>query len=412
MDDPPCSSSSSVDSSSSSSKLIANTMRPHSPYLGDFGEYFSEQYSVLKLVLSYLNYYDLKTLRSVNSSFRTATDILLKKRVWIHYTSLNYMHGTDHRPEPLHNGHYIDLRIEPKVLFTFEGTVGGPSSRSRPKICMRLRDRNDNRFFPKSDIVPNSVRTFVPIGAKGIIYPDKNEKKETVIVQTMTHKKLALLYLPTNENYDVSVFTRVLSSDTFDQESIRTFFTSDPRPIKGLIFLKVGATHIDGMIWFIVKLVTNNQSESFALSGGHVSSLDCDNPPKKNVPGVLKAIIFRGEGVRCVSDVIGSTTDDGVLEGLKNTSIHVEKTLGKLAPDKSFIMMFQCVDRHSMPIEDHTHLAKTFPNIPIFGVQTWGEIGFSSFEPQQELCRKFIPKKRKLSIMHSVKTTYIIVSLD
>lgn len=407
MEDLPSTSSSSLGSSSSSNS-IAIPMRAHPPYLGDFGQYITEQYSLLKLILSYLNYYDLNTLRAVNSSFKAATDILLKKRAWIHYTSLNYMPGSDHRPEPIYNGHFIDLKIEPKVLFTFEGMAGGPSSRSRPKICMRLRDRNDTRFFPKSDIVPKSVKTFVPIGARGIVYPDKNEKNEMIIVQTMMHKKLALLYLPTNDNYDVSVFTRVVATDMFEQEPIRTFFTSDPRPIRGLIFLKVGAPHLDGMIRFIVRLVTNNQTEPFALSGGHVSSLDYDNPPKKNIPGVLKAIVFRGDGVRCVSDFIGSTTDDGVVEGLKHTELHVKKTLGTLNVDKTFIMMFQCVDRHSIPIEDHTHLAKSFPNIPIFGMQTWGEIGFRSFKTQEF---KFVPKKRKLSIMHSVKTTYIIVTL-
>lgn len=408
MEDPPGSSCSSFDSTSVS-QPIAVPLSPPSPYTGDFGEYFSEQYSVVKLVLSYLNYYDLNTLREVNTALKAAADILLKKRTWIQCASLNYMHGTDHRPEPIHSGHFIDLRIEPKVLFTFEGMAGGPSSRSRPKICMRLRDRNDNRFFPRYDIVPKSIKTFVPIGAKGIIYPDKNEKNEVVIVQTMMHKKLALLYLPTSDSYDVSVFTRVVTSETFAQEPIREFFASDPRPIRGIIFLKVGAPYIDSMIRFIVKLVSNNQSAPFALSGGHVSSLDYDNPPKKNIPGVVKAIIFRGDGVRCVSDYISSTTDNGVLEGLKQTSMHVNKTYGKLNIHKSWIMMFQCVDRHSLPIEDHTHIAKTFPNIPIFGMQTWGEIGFRSFKLQE---LKFAPKKRNLSVVHTVKTTFMIISID
>jgi len=408
MEDTPSSSSYSLGSSSTTKSSVI-PIGPQSPYSGDFGEYFSEQYSVLKLVLSYLNYYDLNTLREVNSSLKVATDILLKKRTWIQAASLNYMHGTDHRPEPIHSGHFIDLRIEPKVLFTFEGMAGGTSSRSRPKICMRLRDRNDNRFFPKSDIVPKSVKTFVPIGAKGIIYPDKNEKNELITVQTMMHKKLALLYLPTTDSYDVSVFTRVVSSESFLKDPIREFFLIDPRPIRGIIFLKVGTPQIDGMIRFIVKIVSESQSEPFALSGGHVSSLDYDNPPKKNIPGVLKAIVFRGDGVRCVSDCIGSTTDEGVLEGLKHTALYVNKTFGKLNIHKTFIMMFQCVDRHSMPIEDNMHLAKTFPNIPIFGMQTWGEIGFRSFKP---LGMKTDIKRRKLSIMHSVKTTYIIVSID
>lgn len=406
--DPSSSSSSALEGPSNSSVVAIPTL-PQSPYSGDFGDYLSQQYSILKLVISYLNYYDLNTLREVSTSLKSATDILLKKRTWIQSASLNYMHGTDHRPEPIHSGHFIDLRIEPKVLFTFEGMSGGPSSRSRPKICMRLRDRNDNRFFPKSDIVPNSVKTFVPIGAKGIIYPDKNEKNEMIIVQTVMQKKLALLYLPSNDSYDVSVFTRVVSSDTFVQEPIREFFTSDPRPIRGLIFLKVGNSHNEVMVRFIVKLVANNQTEPFALSGGHVSSLDYDNPPKKNIPGVFKVIIFRGNGIRCISDVISPTSDSEVLEELGHTSMYVNKTYGKLDVHKTVIMMFQCVDRYSLPIEDHALLAKTFPNIPIFGVQTWGEIGFRSFRTNE--C-KFSPKKRKLSIIHSVKTTYMIISID
>lgn len=409
MDDPPCTSSSLVVPTSSSSTSIAIPIRLNIPYLGDFGDYLCEQYSVVKLVLSYLNYYDLDTLREVNSSLKIATDILLKKRIWIQCATLNYMHGTDHRPEPIHCGHFIDLKIEPKVLFTFESMAGGPSSRSRPKICMRLRDRNDNRFFPRSDIIPKSVKTFVPIGAKGIIYPDKNEKNEMIVVQTMMHKKLALLYLPTSDSYDVSVYTSIVTSDNFSQEPIRSFFHNDPRPVRGIIFIKVGAPHIDGMITFVVKIVSNSQIESFALSGGHVSSLDYDNPPKKNIPGVVKIIVFRGDGIRCLSDFIGSTTDDGVIEGLKYTSKCANKFFGKLDVHKSFIMMFQCVDRHAMPIEDYTHLANTFPNIPIFGMQTWGEIGFRSYKAQES---KFDHKKRKLSILHSVKTTYMIVSID
>lgn len=408
MEDPPCSSSSALEGPSNSSDCVAIPTHLQSSYSGDFGDYLSQQYSILKLVLSYLNYYDLNTLREVNTSLKTATDILLKKRLWIQCASLNYMHGTDHRPEPIHNGHFIDLRIEPKVLFTFEGMSGGPSSRSRPKICMRLRDRNDNRFFPKSDIVPNSVKTFVPVGARGIIYPDKNEKNEMIIVQTTMHKKLALLYLPSNDGYDVSVYTRVAISETFALEPIREFFTSDPRPIRGLIFLKAGASHTDGMIRCIVKMVANNQTESFALSGGLVSNLDYDNPPKKNIPGVLKVIIFRGNGIRCISDFIGSSTDEEVLEELSHTSTYVNQTYGQLDVHKTVIMMFQCVDRHSLPIEDHAHIAKTFPDIPIFGVHTWGEIGFRSFKTNEF---KLSPKKRKLSIMHSVKTTYMIISL-
>lgn len=409
MDDPPSSSSSSC--SRSRSKSVAVPTRSTSPYSGDFGEYFSQQYSVLKLVLSYLNYYDLNTLREVNSSLKMAADILLKKRTWIQSASLNYLQGTDHRPEPIHSGHFIDLKIEPKVLFTFESMAGGPSSRSRPKICMRLRDRNDNRFFPKSEIVPNSVKTFVPIGSKGIIYPEKNEKDELVIVQTMMHKKLVLLYLPSSDNYEVSVFTHVVSNESLRlaNEPVRSFFLDDPRTIQGILFFKVGSPIIDAIISFIIKLISDNQSQPFAVSGGHVSSLDYDSPPKKNIHGVIKAIIFRGDGIRCMSDFIGATTNDEVLEGLKHTALHVDKTFGKLNVHKTFIIMFQCIDRHSLPIEDYTLLAKIFPRIPIFGLQTWGEIGFRSFKIQE---MKFVAKKRKLSIMHSVKTTYMLVSID
>lgn len=408
MDDPPCSSGSLMPVTGSGSSS-GSPVRPHSPYLGDFGDYICEQYSVLKLVLSYLNYYDLNTLREVNASLKLATDILLKKRTWIQWAVLNYMHGTDHRPEPVHGGHFVDLKIEPKVLFTFEGMAGSPFSRARPKICMRLRDRNDNRFFPRNDIVPKSVTTFVPIGAKGIIYTDKNEKNETVVVQTLKHKKLALLYLPTSDSFDVSVYTGAVSSDTFPQDPIRAFFCSDPRPIRGIIILRVGAPNIDGVVRFIVKTVSSNQTEPFALSGGHVSSLDYDHPPKKNVPGIIKAVIFRGDGIRCVSDFISCTTDDGVLEGLNQTSMYVNKILGKLNAHRSFIMMFQCIDRHLLPIEDHTHIAKTFPNIPIFGMLTLGEIGFRSFKMHES---HFEHKKKKLDIIHVVKTTYMIVTID
>lgn len=409
MDDPP-SSSNSPCTPSCSTTVAAVVPRPTSPYLGDFGEYFSQQYSLLKLVLSYLNYYDLNTLREVNSSLKLAVDILLKKRVWIQSASLNYMLGTDHRPELIHTRHYIDLKIEPTALFTFEGMAGGPSSRSRPKICMRLRDRNDNRYFPKNEIVPKSIKTFVPVGAKGIIYPEKNDQNEMVVVQTMMHKKLVLLYMPSSDNYEVSVYTHVVTSETvLEIVSIREYFFSDPRPIQGILFLKVGSPHIDGLITSIVKLITTKQTQPFAVSGGHVSSLDYSSPPKKNIPGVIKAIIFRGNGIHCMSDFISATTTDGVLEGLKPAKLHVDKYFGNLNVHKTFIIMFQCVDRHSLPIEDYSLLAQVFPGIPIFGMQTWGEIGFRSFKTQET---RFIPKKRKLSIMHSVKTTYMIVSID
>jgi len=319
------------------------------------------------------------------------------------------MPGTDYRPDPLHSGHFIDLRIEPKVLFTFESMSGGPSSRSRPKICMRLRDRNDNRFFPRSDIVPTSVMTFVSIASKGIIYPDTNNKNKMVIVQSMLNKNLALLYLPLNFNYDVSVFTRVVVSETLLPNPIREFFNKDSRPIRGLIFLKVGTQYIDEIIRFIVQVVSENQSEPFAISGGHVSSLDNTNPPKKNIPGILKAIIFRGDGVRCVSDYISATKVEEAVADLKSTSMFVNSTLGELNVLKTFILMFQCVDRHAIPIDDHTLISNAFPNIPIFGLQTWGEIGYRSIKSQ---LLTYEPKKRRVAIMHSVKTTYMIISLN
>ncbi|XP_025424965.1 uncharacterized protein LOC112693915 [Sipha flava] len=407
MNNPPSSSSSSCDPGPSNS--VAVRKRLTSPYSGDFGEYFSQQYSVLKLVLSYLNYYDLNTLRSVNTSLKMAADILLKKRIWIQSGSLNYLQGTDHRPEPIHTKHFIDLKIEPQVLFTFEGVAGSPSSRSRPKICMRLRDRNDDRFFPKNEIVPNSVKTFIPIASKGIIYPEKNDKNELIIVQTMLHKKLVLLYLPTKDNFEVSVFTQVFTTESFEMGNIRRFFLNDHRPVQGVLFLKIGPPHVEGIITYIVSLISTNQSEPFAVSGGHVSSLDYDNPPKKNFSGVLKAIVFRGTGIRCMSDFIGATTNDGVLAGLKHASLYVDKTFGKLNVHKTFIIMFQCIDRNALPIEDYTLLAKIFPGIPIFGLQTWGEIGFRSYNPHG---LTFIPKKRKLNIIHSVKTTYMLVTMD
>jgi len=272
---------------------------------------------------------------------------------------------------------------------------------------MRLRDNNDDRFFPKSDILPNSVKTFVPIGAKSIFYPDKNYKNEMTTVQSTSQKKLALLYLPTSDGYDVSIFTRVVSTDMFPTEPVDEFFSSDPRPIRGIIFLKVGAPHIDGMIRYIVQLVSNNQKEPFALSGGHVANLDFNSPPKKNVPGVVKAVVFRGNGIHCVSDYIGSTEPHLALEGLKSTATYVNKTFGKLNVHKTFIMMFQCVDRNGLP--DHDQIASTYPNIPIFGMQTWGEIGFKSFKSPEW---SHMPKKQKLTIMHAVKTTYIIVTID
>jgi len=249
----------------------------------------------------------------------------------------------------------------------------------------------------------------VSIASKGIIYPDTNNKKKMVIVQTMLHRNLALLYLPLNFNYDVSVFTRVVVSETLSPNPIREFFNTDSRPIRGIIFLKVGTQYIDEIIRFIVQVVSENQSEPFAISGGHVSSLDNTNPPKKNIPGILKAIIFRGDGVQCVSDYIGSTNVDEVVADLKSTSMYVNSILGELNVFKTFILMFQCVNRYAIPIDDHTLISNAFPNIPIFGVQSWEEIGYRSIKSQ---LLTYDPKKSKVAIMHTVKTTYMIISIN
>ncbi|XP_050435156.1 uncharacterized protein LOC126842284 [Adelges cooleyi] len=431
----------------------------HSPtrYSGDFGRYFSEQYSVLKLVLCHLDYYDLCTMRRVNSKFKSAVDIiLLRNRMYIQYATLEYKQGTteNYSTENLHNdrppnnalnnnNHCIDLRIEPRTLFTFECMPGsGGPSRCRPKICTRLREstsrsngddrcRDTGSFFPRGDIVPNSVTTFIPIGAKGIIYTENKKINERTKVknskQLLTSysshdKKLVLLYLPTSNNYEVSVFTRVITSSSSSSPSVlsqedHTFFAHQGPPIRGLLFLKVGSsTQVDTIIKSIVKLVTeNNNSLPFAVSGGHVTSLDYNSPPKKKnslIPGVLQVVIFRGEGICCVSDVISSTTEHGILLGLKETEKHVNQTWKEedgvmLDSRRSFIMSFQCIDRQQL--EDHKYLSMVWPNIPLFGVQTWGEIGLRSFEIKNLECPP--NKKKRYSIMHSVKTTFMIITL-
>jgi len=274
---------------------------------------------------------------------------------------------------------------------------------------MRLHDRDDKRFFPRNEIVPDCVKTFLPIGAKGIIYMEKNRKNEMDFVLTMKPRSLVLLYMPTSDSYDVSIFTDTISSDEFAEEPIRAFFTSDPRPIRGLIFLRVGASNIDAMVRFIVRMVSNNQSETFALCGGHISSLDEEIPPKKNIPGIIKVIIFRGDGIRCVSDCITSTMSDGVVEGLRQTSWYVNENLGKLDVHRSFILMFQCVDRYILPIVDHIYISKAFPNIPLYGLLTLGEIGFRSFTMPES---RHEPKRSKSDIIHVVTTTFMIISID
>lgn len=382
-------------------------IQPVVPYLGNFGQYFSEQYTVRKLVLSYLNYYDLEALRGVNMSLKSASDSLLKKRIWIQSYVFEYMFTGDQLPGPRETTHWFDLKIEPKVMFTFECMPGSPYSRSKPKICKRMEDRDDEHFFPRENIVPNSVKLFIPIGAKGIIYPDKNDKNQIVIIKTLKYKNVSLLYLPNSDNYDVTTFvTPIEQTDTYPQILVHEYFTTDPRPIRGMIILRIGEPNINRLIRYIVHLVTNNQSEPFALAGGHVSSMDYDQKQKKHMTGTVKVIIFRGNGIRCISDVISGTTDNVVLEGLTETSEHVKKTLGQLQPHKSFIMMFQCLDRHVLLNEDHINIAKKFPSIPIFGMLTVGEVGFKSYK---DMFHK--QKRRRDDIMLQAKTTYMIITL-
>ncbi|XP_050548932.1 uncharacterized protein LOC126910416 [Daktulosphaira vitifoliae] len=420
-------------------------------YFGDFGRYLSEQYSVLKLVLCHLDYYDLCTMRRVNSTFKSVADIiLLRNRMHIQYTTLEYKQGINENclSENMlidkkignsgHSNHCIDLRIEPKTLFTFECMPGsGGPSRCRPKICTRLREstsrnngddrsRDTGGFFPRGDIVPNSVTTFIPIGAKGIIYTgnkSKNKNSMELLVSYSSHdKKLVLLYLPTSKKYEVNVFTRVITSNSSasvnclsQDESM--LFNQQGSPIRGLIFLKVGSsTQVDTLIKSIVKLATeSNNSIPIAVSGGHITSLDYNNPQKKKnslIPGVLEVIIFRGNGIHCISDVISSTTEPGIIAGLKDTMKHIKETclLEGITIDsrRSFILSFQCIDRQQL--EDHKYLSKIFPNIPLFGVQTWGEIGLRSFTNDESNC--LTNKKKKFSIMHSVKTTFMFVTLN
>lgn len=407
MDDPPSSSSSSCYPSCS-----AIQRRPKgrtSLYTGDFGEYFSEQYCVLKLILSYLDYYDLNTLRQVNSTLKLAADALLKKRLWIHSASLNYLPGGDGRPEHVPRKRFVDLKIEPKVLFTFEGMPGSPCTRSKPKICMRLKNRYDIRFFPKKEIVPDSIKTFVPIGANGLIYPQKNDNNELVHVRTMQHKKLVLLYLPTKDNYDVDVYTHLLMNnkcELLNPDRIRTYFLSDSRPVKGIIFLKIDRTSVHEVVKFIVKFIASIQSQPFAVSGGQVASLEYS--PHVSISAVIKAVIFRGEGVRCMSDIIDSNTNEQVLEELKEPALYVEKTFGNLDVNNTFIFMFQCTNRYSMQVEDYKLLSTTYPGIPIFGMQTWTEFGFRSFK-HSEMLRYFLVKEQ-IPMVHLIKTTYMLIT--
>ncbi|VVC38875.1 F-box domain [Cinara cedri] len=375
-------------------------------YEGNFGVYLTEQYDVLKMVLSYLNYHDLNVLRQVNRSMRKAANILLKKRSWIQCSSLSYVYKSDYWAPPAYHGHYVDLKIEPKVLFSFEALASGYSVRSRPTICLRLREKNGT-FDPRADLLPSSVEVFVPVGAKGIIYPEANDSEMIInIMHSSLHKKLALVYLPKSNGYDITVFSHVIAAESFP---IHEYISSDPRPIRGLIFLKVGTMNIDAMMRFIVKMVEDNQSEPFALAGGHVSSLECDNPPKKNQPGIFKVIIIRGNGIRCLSDIISQTTIEAVNEELKVTSTYVKNNFGKYDVHKTIILMFQCVDRYLLSTEDHVQLAKAFPDIPIVGVQTWGEIGLRSFNPTDS---KFTPKKKRMPLVHSIKTTFMLMAID
>lgn len=376
------------------------------PYKGNFGTYLTEQYNLLKLVLSYLNYHDLNSLRQVNGSLRNAADILLKKRNWIQCSSVPYVYNTDDWVPPAHHGHYVDLKIEPKVLFTFEAVANGLSCRTRPTICSRLGERIGS-FDPKADILPSSVEVFVPIGARGIIYPEPNTS-EMVYLHSTFQKKIALVYLPKSDGYDVTVFTHIHSQESLFQQ-IAAYFCGDPRPVRAIIFLKVGTINIDGMIRHIVSKATDSQSESFAVAGGHVSNLDFDKTPKKNLPGIFKAIIIRGNGIRCLSDIISANTPESVAEGLKVTANYVKNSFGKYDVNKTIILMFQCIDRYSMSTEDHVELVKTFPDIPLVGVQTWGEIGLRSFQPDNI---KYSPKRKQMALMHAYKTTYMILAID
>lgn len=375
-------------------------------YEGNFGTYLTEQYDVLKMVLSYLNYHDLDSLRQVNGSLRKAANILLKKRCWIQCSSVLYVFKTDNWLPPAYDGHYVDLKIEPKVLFSFEAVANGSSCRVRPTICSRLTDKFGN-YNLKADILPSSIEVFLPIGARGIIYPESNGS-EMVFLHSSIRKKLALVYLPKSDNYDLTVFTHIHSQETLFQQ-VDAYFAGDRRPVRALIFLKVGTINIDVMIRYIVSKVTDNQSETFAVAGGHVSNLDFDKPPKKNLPGIFKAIIIRGSGIRCLSDIISASTPESVAEDLQVTANYVKNNFGKYDVNKTIILMFQCIDRYTMSTEDHIELAKTFPDIPVVGVQTWGEIGLRSFKLDTT---KYSPKRKQLTLMHAYKTTYMILAID
>lgn len=386
---------------------ITTNIMPIEPYEGNFGVYLSEQYDVLRAVLSYLNYHDLIIIRKVNTSLQRAANIILKKRNWIQCSFINYRYNSDHWESPAYNGHYVDLKIEPKLLLTFELMSSGYSSRSRPLICSRLENKNGTFDF-KSDIVPSSVDAFVPVGVSGLIVTDP-ETNELISMPGDIGRRLILVYLPQSQDYDVTVFTQIVTRpQTLDQEQIQRI-CDDPRPIRGIVCLKAGGTNINILLKLIVNMVSNSQIEPFALVGGNISNLDYENPPKKHIPCVFKAIFIRGNGVRCLSDIITATKQENVLEYLQTTATYVKENFGKYEPQKSIILMFECVERFGMSTEDYMGLTKTYPGIPIIGLQSWGEIGFKSFDPNNT---KFTPKRKPMPLEHTITTSYMLIAIN
>uniref|UniRef100_A0A1B6K8Y0 F-box domain-containing protein n=1 Tax=Graphocephala atropunctata TaxID=36148 RepID=A0A1B6K8Y0_9HEMI len=362
------------------------------------GEYITNEYGLLKQVLSFLNPNDLWNAKQVCRKWKAAVELLIDK-----------------------NPRVLNCPTNGEIL---------PSVVPKPILPAVIIHQDLDRYSKKKENYCEKCKKFFylcpcAISTSASVYISLSAERYRVIEPPNSFYKFwqtySALVLPSSQEINVSTFcikktASILKEPLKDETVTRCLGGEDP--IKCLLIIARRGS--PKWISPLLNQIVARQGKTFAVGGGEILNCQC-KAGNSLVPVSAKRtkpwfplgylfIAFRGEGVTAHSKILDDFSEDKINASMKELADRV----GPVPEGGSRIaFLAQCVARTSNQLEtlESSAFDKAFPSVPQFGFHAYGEYGMTS-SSTGEPKRRDTSKKMKITFDHSNTTSITILTFN
>uniref|UniRef100_A0A1B6G1L8 F-box domain-containing protein n=1 Tax=Cuerna arida TaxID=1464854 RepID=A0A1B6G1L8_9HEMI len=369
----------------------------------DLGQYITNEYGLLKEILSNLNPIDLWSARLVCRKWKSTVDLIVNKDPIVlpsHKVGKKF-------PPPV-----VPQRILPTVIIQqhlFEN-----SRNQSLEICRRC----GREFYVCPCVISTPTTAFISISCTREKCSYEASLKLTTYQFWHSHPTLIL---PTSQGIKITPFC-IMKGAKILRKPITNEIVSrcigGEEPIKCLLI--ISKTRSAKFVSSLLKKIVDRQGKTFAAGGGEIKHYECNAGNRRKittgryhslwfVPSYV-FIAFRGDGVSAHSEIL-------YYEDAKDINIFMKQLAERVGPvpegGSRIAFLAQCVARTDPFLENEESSAfnRAFPSVPQFGFHALGEYGMSSSSTEAPEEGK-PSKKMKYSFEHVNTTSITIITFS